>query len=1033
MTLSNHAARYSACYPLVYSFLHNIDQLIGEGTRKALDKVEYYEHCVKIAFAVHDSDEAKAYFDKAVEAASEVDLEAYDQIFALSQVASKLDDTSSEPKLAYELARFTEYSSNCLSGYDNFPWYNALLGIESLDYTSSLAVWCRWNHQNLEIDSDSEYMFWSERIITALLRDRITVKQAMSLSTFHQLDYKWPDLIRLILQKIRHRGNTDLRNNFLQGIYRVLAIQCNIERRKDYAEKIIEILQQADCTENEAFEKIEQLYEFLIRIGKASDDSTRTKHEEKDPTENIAFDKYQDIDPIDLMQVNEFLRSRNIENEYTRFSELDGFFLVLMQKCSPQKYTKHLDVLLQIDEAHISYNAFENTLENCLSAWQHKQTVTQWKKNSFRKVVEKCLLWFGSKDDMFEHIYFDSLFKIADLFNEDKKSLAVVLKGILPQVIEKFPVESIYQSFRVFGSLLETDQAKEYLGWFLQRNNSTLPVEIAEGHWNERLEPKKEVDLSFAQFLRYYLGHPVKAERWRAVHTVRSLANYGDTTILNYLFENRNSQSCMPFQHGKYIYFWLSAKLWLFIAFDRIASESPKILIPFFKEIKGEAEQKENGHLLIKTMAKSICIKLIKFEPDLVSTEENIQLNSLLVSSFSKEKFEYKQHKSNKDEVSFKFKFDTWDTLNYWYKPLGRRFNLSKNTITAMADKIISDLLEFREDPDKRDHMKHVDYYARSTRHGTIPSIEDVRTYHEYHALFFVANRLLETKPLSTEEYCDWDEWFSRWLLTWDSEWLADLRDSTPLRKRYWLEKERNTKTWKWDISSEYFDEVLGLTDSCKSETVTLVNYHEMHISKDSETVNITSALANSDRASSLLSALQTTSDFPIDYLPAEGDEDTIIDEMGFLLYPTVKCEDSGDKGLDKDDNRALSLMKIKACPSSQIMQGLNLEGSSDGRHSWISGREDSIVTTFRNWSDFDESQKYPRGFGTNGYQLEINTDYLLSFLKEKNLYLIVKCRISRYVDDNSYDHNYYPGYTKYYLLHPDGTIKTAAGDYQIR
>ena len=1033
VTLSNHAARYPACYPLVYLLLHNIDQLIGEGTRKALDKVEYYEHCVKIAYAVHDLDEAKEYFDKAVEAASEVDLEAYDQIFALSQVANKLDNTSSEPELAYELARFAEYSSNCLSGHDNFPWYNALLGIESLDYTSSLAVWCRWNHQNLEIDSDSDYRFWSDRIITALSRDHITVEQAISLSTFHQLDYKWPDLIRSILQKIEQRGNTNLRSKFLQDIYRALTTQCDIERRKDYAEKIIEILQQTKCTGNEVFKKIEQLYEFLVRIGKASDDFTRTKHEEKDPTENTAFDKYQDIDPIDLMQINEFLRSRNIENEYNRFSELDGFFLVLMQKCSPQKYTKHLDVLLQIDEAHISYNTFESTLENCLSAWQHKQTVTQWKKNSFRKVVEKCLLWFGSKDDMFEHIYFDSLFKIADLFNEDKKSLAVVLKRILPQIIEKFPVKSIYQSFCVFNSLLETDQAKEYLGWFLQRSNNSLPIEVAEGHWNERLTPRKEVALSFAQFLRYYLGHPVKAERWRAVHTVRSLANYGDTTILDYLFENRNSQSCMPFQHGKHIYFWISAKLWLFIAFDRIADESPEILLPFFEEMKNEAEQRENGHLLIRTMAKSICIKLAKFEPNLLSAEERKAFDNLLISSSSAVRYEYPKENSHHQGPDYRFKFDTLDTFNYWYDHLGRHFNLSKYEIASKADRVIADILRFTEDPDERNHMKHVDYFQRSTNHGDIPSVEDVRTYHEYHALFVVANQLLETMPLAVEGLFEWDEWFSRWLLTWDSEWLADLRDPTPLQKRYWLEKKRDMKTWKWDISSEYFDEVLGLTDSYKGETVTLVNYHKIHISKDSETVNITSALVNSDRASSLLSTLQTTSGFRIDYLPAEEDEDTIIDEIGFLLYPTIRCEDSGDRGLDKDDHRALSLMKIKARPSSQIIQGLNLEGSSDGRYFWVSGHKDSIVITFRNWSDFDENQKYLRGFGTNGYQLEISTDYLLPFLKEKNLCLIIKCRISRYVDDNSYDHNYYPGYTKYYLLHPDGTIKTTAGDYQLR
>jgi hypothetical protein len=77
------------------------------------------------------------------------------------------------------------------------------------------------------------------------------------------------------------------------------------------------------------------------------------------------------------------------------------------------------------------------------------------------------------------------------------------------------------------------------------------------------------------------LGHPDKKLRWRAIHSLRRLANLNDIGILKVLLEKQNEKDCFPFQNKEYMYYWMSAKLYLWIAIDRISVENPNAIISF--------------------------------------------------------------------------------------------------------------------------------------------------------------------------------------------------------------------------------------------------------------------------------------------------------------------------------------------------------------------------------------------------------------------------------------------------------------------
>jgi hypothetical protein len=415
-------------------------------------------------------------------------------------------------------------------------------------------------------------------------------------------------------------------------------------------------------------------------------------------------------------------------------------------------------------------------------------------------------------------------------------------------------------------------------------------------------------------------------------------------------------------------------------------------------------------------------------------------LKSVLVSAFPNKQSTYFEPRTGKNRNrKERFSFNDLDTVRYWYDELGRLFGMSGDSIAQMAEKYICDEWGFDGNILNDNHVKipDRDYYLTSNNHGIIPQVEDLRNYYEYHAMFYVANELIETKPLVTFEYSnnDLNEWIDAWCTTWNDYWLADLRDATPWEADLWRpnEHERHqSESWLYALESKDFDNKLYSKDYRNhpfDEWIIVDASYGKNWRKDHENIQITSSLVNTERSRSLLNALQTIVD-PIRFkLPLAHESGMEFQENGFNLKGWINRISSENEGEDDKDNYANYLYKTCVLPGDEFTKWATLIITPDHRFGF--DKTENLVTQFQNWSDFDDHSKYPKDFGSKGYRLLIKKDVLLSFLMEKGYSLILECKVNRRVEKgyNSENHSIYtPDNFKLFLIHADGTTETING-----
>ena len=130
--LINRRDKHTLCLKL----LNEIDSFISESKISASETTELYIKC-SIKGSKIDRETGKYYFDKAIEAVSDVDYEAFYQIRCVSEL-SEMGITQSNPQMSYRLAQFLEYADEKLSYYDkkHFPYGEGIKGIFNLDPAS---------------------------------------------------------------------------------------------------------------------------------------------------------------------------------------------------------------------------------------------------------------------------------------------------------------------------------------------------------------------------------------------------------------------------------------------------------------------------------------------------------------------------------------------------------------------------------------------------------------------------------------------------------------------------------------------------------------------------------------------------------------------------------------------------------------------------------------------------------------------------------------------------------------------------------
>ena len=997
----------------------------------AEEQIDTLIKCSRIAISI-DHGAAKYYFDRAVESASEIDEEAPYLLSCLAEFAPKaaLAPGFYEPEVAYQYSMYAEDSWNRIYDSKHFPWWDIVKGIIHLDPASAFAILSRWDDRGvLAIDGELYNM-----LATAAQAAYISPEQAYSLGILAAPhDYRYGSFATNILDTALASGDRARVSQLLSMMAADIQLYARIEDRKDRADKIVSWAREHGFERSPGAETLAKLVQFLDGIQSKKEDSYtqwKATNEKKEPDWDSIIGSRSFTSPEEIEAAIDTVR--NFE-EYGRIWT-EELLRRIQKNCTPKDYTAQLDALLKIDSERLPTSYCLDAFKGRFTEWSVLPAVRQWKKEKAKIFIEKYA------SDLFSYGRFasHSLKQFKEVFEVPEAEIFELIVGLIPDFINE-SATAIYEVLQQIVPSLSPAEAKDILDWEVKRLSSRIPDDFGDGPWRDELRPPRDATNALPMFIWGLLGHPDKRVRWRTAHAVRRMIRLGHGDIVAGLLPHVHDQKCPAFRDATNYFFGLSARLWVFILLDRLVKEAPEIIKTHFELIAKEALEPETPHALIRYFAKSTALALNKNFPGITSKETVNLLEAVGRTPFPildhVDRVGPLQRDDHQDfDRNARFHINGLDTLPYWYQPLGNYFGGGSKLVSSIAERWICDKWGFTKENvqnDRRSGRRGGDWNLYYNDHGSEPTIEDLQTYLEWHAMFCAADELLSKQPLMRGY---WEEdtyqgWLKGWAVTSPVQWLADMRDPVPLVPIYWSIERPDGDDWEKKIPEDAFNPLLGLVHSDRPGFLVLNGSYRRAISDSSESMNIESALVTPETASALLRALQTAGN-PNDYrIPPEGDN-LEISEGGFKLEGWLRYVRI-ESGLDRKDPLRNDLSGSYVAPGLDFSYWADLVCSPDHKYYWPKGHENEPVMIFECWDDLRESEGQRIGFYTDGYRLWVRIKSLLAYLHDRNHYLIVKCMIHRWTDKKGI-HEYVPGKAKIYIIRPDGTIETLRGCYRI-
>lgn len=1007
--------------------LHEVRQELERAPGTASEQIDFLIRCAHIAGTV-DPAVARYYFQLAVKAASEVDEEAYAQISCLASLAEKAasDPQFSAPELAYHFARFAEDCHRRMYGWDHFPWDDILKGLSCLDTASAFAVLSRWDDRGV-IHIEDEIL---AVLLRGVQRGFISAETAWAMSVLAApFDRRYENYTTAILDQGLASGEPERTIRLLTMIAEDIQLYAPIEERKARASAVLDWAVKHGLDHSQGAVSLMELVRFLDRNeAKAEVQGIKWRDEglRKTPDWVSVFDGRTFLTPDEIESAIDEVKG------YDTYGNLAVKELLkqIQVRCGPRDYVTQLDALIRVDPKKLPIGILLDALDSRFAGWNYHPNVWEWRKANPSVFLERrfaeMFIYDRFRSDVFK--------RFRDVFGVNDKDILDLVIRVLPHWID-VPAQATYGVVQELLPSLTPAEAEAVLQWVLKRLSARIPDDWADGSWREELCPPKEAMETLARFLWRLFGHPDKRLRWRAAHAVRRMVRLGRSEVVDVLVSHVSDKNCPAFRDQQNCFFWLSARLWVFILLDRLAKEAPEVVKPHYERIAQEALKPEVPHALIRHFAQSAALALHKCYPELSIHNERAQLEAVNKSPYAQVECAKTQYPEGLQEGSanLRFRFDATDTLPYWYEPLGRVFGMGATAVAQIAEKWICDRWGFSNEDLSYDNdwiKKRYNYNLWSNNHGSEPVVETRQSYAVWHAMFCVADHLLRNRPVVRDEGKSdpYGNWLARWTIAWPNFWLADIRDPVPLEDIYWSLERPESKDWEQEISPDAFDPLVRIPDSLLPGFIVLHGWCRRANQGASETMHISSALVTPETAPALLRALQTVVN-PRDYrIPPEGDELEIAEE-GFELKGWLKILQSDWEGIDQNDPLRNNLSSSLVVPGKDFVEWGNLVSSPERKHYWRKGNEEEKVTILECWNDLQVTEREYKGFYSEGHRFWVRVKTLLEYLRNRRRCLIVECMIDRWVDRKGLG-KYVPGKAKIYLIHPDGTVETLRERY---
>jgi len=935
--------------------------------------------------------DAQALFEDAVVITQDIDREAMIQIEFVSGLTAHHDNFS--PTLGKELAvAHAAYVTDVairLDGEEHFPWKKAIYSIYDLSPEVAFAVSSQWQDEGLADLDDS---------LAPLLRRMVK-------------DSKNPILASALFGLLKYvpvRG-------FLSLIENVSVTPEPL--RKDAFELLSKKLLM-DVFSSQRDRLIEDLAEHLPRNFIPGNMTIRLKAEAeliKEAGANIPNIKAETEMPVNFPVDADFSTGAGIraavddakaeERKQGRYTSLDTIFQAARKKITaPAQRLMFLEVVSDFSSDGLDADNRILAMLDTLEDWK-SPAIDRWKEQQLPSIV-RINLWGFTRWIRESNVKLTKLIHASGLQGQ---ALIDVVAGGIEERSGDYSSHSLFGLCETIAPSLTKEDANELTKWYVARLGEKVPRDVVDRF--SLAEMPDDLEQAIGRFLFAQFSDIDLRVRWRAAHCLRALTGLQGGWALKSVLEVYNQKADNAFRLREAPFYWLGARLFTVMTIARIALDQPEAVAPLAPVLFAIATDDELPHYLIRGYAKETLEKLLANAPTLLTASEKqvlADINRPKVKSKPSKKGKYHRELERRSErKGARFRFNSMDTIPYWYSPLYRHFaQMTPGKFFATLERWLIDV--WKADPesnwwDKEPRRKRYDRDSMASYHGhgSLPKIERYGTYLEWHAMFCGLGEWLETEPLLVPEHHSdsIDYWSRRWKPTEAPTWLADRRGHRPLDKEFITDKGGDDKHWIRRVPKHRFQAAIC---GGKDATLDMLTVHgDWAVSGKNRQIdiNVSTALVEPASARALMRTLSGNEKrFWLPTEHEEFDDENSYDMPPFRLYGWLSLA-SSDTEYDQDDPLRAEVSELKIKPATTLISKYKLTEKGLPVSVWEQGstHEWFRYETWSDWKDTDDDRRgHPRPVGSNGYRLLVHKDALLTIMNSENLDLIADIEIER-------------------------------------
>ncbi|MGJ7489538.1 hypothetical protein ACSFBE_04040 [Variovorax sp. ZT4R33] len=992
-------ARQSLCAELHPALAAELVRAAESVLRRRAGASEKCANMVELAkllrpISPHD---ANAVFNNAVQVAAHIDREAMSQIELLEKLITRgAGQFSAQAELSRNATIVVADASLRLDGYDGFPWSAAMSALARLDGPRALADVTRWDDENVvELRSTLP-----DLLQAGLAQGWLPPAHASSLALLTSSDGDTVnEAVALAIAAESDEATV---------LAEAAALDALIRHRRDRNPKLSQLVQQAGLSGQWCSALLAQ-EAFVESMPKPHSDRNSTDYVSTKPQETFVDRPWTLLEVTDADMLHRSLDARlNERRVQKRYDSVRSLLRQARHAVPLRDRIKHLDALRLLTADRNSHDT-SWALVDAAQEWKATSpAVAQWCKSYLPERIRSSLVHYakphGCDDDRFE-----TVLTLVDL--QPTEITDLMLAGIGANV-SRLSAERVHHLVGMLAQHLSARDAANLAQWYASRLVDRLTVADRVTLPADSVYPT-DVDTAAAGMVFACLGDPDLRVRWRAAHAARRLAATGCVAALLNLASMYEARQVPAFRSVELPFYWLAARLWFVLAWERIAHERPEVALQAGDVLLGIALSEELPHMLVRAVARDACLALITagWMPQRADARAMLERVNKSSVPHAKQAVHSRRRGLTRGRVSAerttRFHFDEMDTKPYWYSNIVSGFsNVDLESFCAEADRWIVDMWGADEDTNRWDReprrksLERYNYNLTNHSHGSLPTVERFSTYLEWHAMWCAAGELHKTEPQPKPDLTDggWGSLHERIRAHRPAEpplWSIDLVCPTPLVPQNWYFSLGDARGWVESVDEGQHRQEIFPDD--RAEYAVVYARVTRRLEKQEESIEVSSALADHRTAPALIRALQTM-ESAWDYrLPAEEDGDAEESSGSFRLTGWLHPVQA-DRGLDSKDEFKGTVAYIPMRPGRIVTQHCSLvrEIGSFMRWSRSDAADQAPMFLFESWGAEPPDDRYSTGFSSEGHRLLAHRRQLGQFLNDVGFDLIVEVEVDR-------------------------------------